>query len=134
MKKVFNFTLIIAFVLAIAFTGCKKYDNGPSFSLMSKKARVAGTWKFKSVIYDGTDETEGWVGVEWKFSKDGDFKFIEDGFVDLGTWDFASDKEEIDLTWGGDTYRSTIKRLTNKEMWLEGNYDGDIYTMKLTAK
>lgn len=124
----------VAFIIAtvLSFTGCKKYDEGPAFSLSSKKVRVAGTWKFKSFIDNGNDDTQYFIDSQWEFQKDGDFKDIENGNVYLGSWEFASDKEAIDLTYDGDTYRWNITRLTNKEMWLERNDSGHFIESKLS--
>ena len=52
-----------------------------------------------------------------------------------GSWEFASDKEEIRLNIDGELEVFEIKRLTNKEVWLdedESSLDGDIW--KLEAK
>ena len=49
--------LIILLLIAAVLPGCKKYEDGPVFSLYSIGARVVGTWYFQSVVYDGKDST-----------------------------------------------------------------------------
>jgi hypothetical protein len=52
-----------------------------------------------------------------------------------GTWDFNDDKTQLQWTTGGDVQSFEIKRLTNKELWLDddlSSVDGDI--IKLEAK
>ena len=52
-----------------------------------------------------------------------------------GTWDFASDKENLIITLDGEATVFEIKRLTNKELWLDDDItatDGEIW--KLEAK
>ena len=46
-----------------------------------------------------------------------------------GDWDFSSNKEYLILTMDGYSDTLEIKRLTNKEMWLDDDYtevDGEI--------
>jgi len=52
-----------------------------------------------------------------------------------GSWDFASDKENLIFTLDGEATAFEIKRLTNKELWLDDDItaaDGEIW--KLEAK
>jgi hypothetical protein len=52
-----------------------------------------------------------------------------------GTWDFNDDKSQLNWTQGGYLQTFEIKRLTNKELWLDDDLtsvDGDIF--KLEAK
>ena len=48
---------ILLFTIFISFVSCKKYENGPAFSLMSKKARIANIWKVDTYILNGKDKT-----------------------------------------------------------------------------
>lgn len=60
---------------------------------------------------------------------------ITQSYSYAGSWEFASDKEEIRLNIDGDIEVFEIKRLTNKEVWLdedESSLDGDIW--KFEAK
>ena len=50
MKKFKNLTYFtLAGVTSMGISSCGKYEDGPGFSLLSKKARVAGDWKVKSI-------------------------------------------------------------------------------------
>lgn len=40
MKKIILLTLVVVFATTLTFIGCGKYEDGPSISLASKKARV----------------------------------------------------------------------------------------------
>jgi hypothetical protein len=53
-KTAFFTTLILATILLVA---CKKYEEGPTLSLRSKTARVAGNWTLESYTVDGQDQT-----------------------------------------------------------------------------
>jgi hypothetical protein len=47
MKKILLFSLAIV-AATTTFTGCKKGENDPFLSLKSRRARLAGEWKFTS--------------------------------------------------------------------------------------
>ncbi len=67
--KTKNFLLLVAAVVVLFnFSSCKKYPDGPSFSLRSKTDRLTGTWK----IVDG-DNYNNDVDITFTFKKNGDF-------------------------------------------------------------
>lgn len=126
----------LAGVAALSVTSCGKYEDGPKFSLLSKKSRVAGEWDVKSV---GSQVLGSEYGLTMTFDKDGSMKYTytygTESSSYAGSWDFSSDKENLVITIDGDIDTLEIKRLTNKEMWLDDDYssvDGDIW--KLEAK
>lgn len=52
-------TLRLSLILILAiFFGCKKYEEGPMFSLKSKKERVSGKWQVAKLTADGKNELE----------------------------------------------------------------------------
>ena len=58
-NKILLFTLTI-FGLTIGpqfITSCKKYPDGPEFSLRTRKERLANTWKVDNYKINGTDFT-----------------------------------------------------------------------------
>ncbi len=50
--------LILAAFLFVAVSGCGKYEDGPSFSFMPKKARLVNTWKIEKVYENEEDVTD----------------------------------------------------------------------------
>lgn len=141
MKELKNLTYIsIASAAALGISGCGKYEDGPGFSLRSKKARVAGEWDVKSI---GNQLLGSQYTINMDFARDGgltvtstySYYGYSGGYTYTGSWDFASDKEQLMLTVDGSVQAFEIKRLTNKEMWLDDDIsavDGDIW--KLEAK
>jgi hypothetical protein len=130
--KLFSFALLaVVFVLG---TSCGKYEEGPGFSLMTKKARVAGVWKLeKYVSANGTvTNAEADDNTTFEFTKDGTLiiKSTDGGvsYTVSGTWEFTKDKEYIKTTleFFGQTSvnEARILRLTNKEFWTVDE-DGD---------
>jgi hypothetical protein len=115
---------------------CGKYEDGPNFSLLTKKARLTREWDVKSIGNDILEQGE--FGFTITFDKDGSLKYTYSGGTQSesysGTWDFASDKENLVITADNDSEIYEIKRLTNKELWLdtdESSADGDL--LKLEA-
>ena len=110
--------LLLCFSIAVIpfLGGCGKYEEGPAFSLSSKKGRVANTWKFEKVfIYQGnnsgfipgaaatgTDLTSDYKDKYYEFKKDGTCIMTDGSSPILTTWLFASDKE--DIVFYSDTY------------------------------
>ena len=127
----------LAGATALGLNSCGKYEDGPNFSLLTKKARVAGDWDVKSM---GSEVLTAEYGISFNFEKDGSMKYnytangtVQDSYS--GSWDFTSDKEELVLTVDGESIVFDIKRLTNSEMWLDDDAsDADGNLWKLEAK
>lgn len=115
--KIYLF-LSIAVIISLAITSCGKYEDGPGFSLLSKTARMTNKWELKSV--DGEVEA-GLVVLDLK--KDGSLSINEDGYIIDGSWAFSNDKEDLRLTIFGEGIDLKIRRLTNKELWLENELE-----------
>jgi len=134
-----NVKLLVAVALlgtaTLTVTSCGKYDEGPGFTLLTKKARLTGEWDFKEYV-DGSsgvsqaDSDDDYITIE----KDGTYSYTSGSTTTSGTWDFASDKERLKVSYtvGSTTYssESIILRLTNKELWLKDPDSGDISKME----
>jgi len=139
MKNFKNLTYVtLAGVTAMGVSSCGKYEDGPGFSLLSKKARVVGDWEVKSI---GSEVFGSEYSVDLSFEKSGSLMFtysysnqgISESYTYAGSWDFASDKEQLSMNIDGDIQLFEIKRLTNKEMWLDDDItslDGDIWKLE----
>lgn len=135
MVKISSKTILAGGLLtAVSISpSCGKYDDGPGFSLASKKSRLTGTWELDKLKYsDGSiADLNGSIDVE--FEKDGDFTIrtttsytniygspYSYTYTNSGDWEFSSDKEEIEFDPNdGSDFEWEIKRLTNKELWVE---------------
>tara|TARA_B100001287_G_scaffold120175_1_gene101240 strand:- start:1866 stop:2276 length:411 start_codon:yes stop_codon:yes gene_type:complete len=118
--KIAGYSTLISAV-GLTLSGCGKYDDGPGFSLRTKKARLVGEWE--AVQMGNEVLPQNGYGIEWEFEKDGDFKFTYNygtySYSYSGDWEFSSDKEDIEIEFDGTIQDFEIKRLTNKELWLE---------------
>lgn len=125
MKTYFIKTVIIAFLAITIIPSCKKYQDGPAFSLLTKKARICGDWSIESVSYNGVDQTAAYqliVGANFTLDieKDGKYK-IAGNFPDDGAWKFGEDKDDVYFTSskaGSSEQAYRILRLKSKELWL----------------
>lgn len=125
--------LAAALVTILNFQSCKKYEDGPSFTLKSKKSRLVREWEVVK-IYDNSGEqifpyidSDYEIDIEYEFEKDGDFdqsiSYSYEGYsysyTYKGEWEFSSDKEELEIELSGSTEDWEIKRLTKDELWFE---------------
>lgn len=135
MVKISNKVLLAGgLATAIGISGCKKYEDGPMFSLLTKKQRLTGDWEATKLISDGDNMINQGAQVEMEFDGDGDFKLkstFQYTYTDYygqtytntynnqvtGDWEFSNDKEEIELDYDeGGREEWEITRLTNKEL------------------
>ena len=124
-----NTLIALTLVILISYS-CNKYDDGPAFSLRTKKGRLVGEWKLDKVIYQGqTQSLDSDYGIIYEFERNGDFEqTIEYGSYSYGyngEWEFDDNGEELEIQINGSsTITLEINRLTNSELWLEdGNYE-----------
>ncbi len=125
-----NFKNIILVIILVSATlvGCKKYEDGPGFSLRSKEGRVANTWKVESFTINSIDNTSLLKNENYMetYDKDGNYSFSTNTASGFGKWEFQSDKEEIKRTGvsGQSSQTIIILRLTENEFWyyyMDGN-------------
>ncbi len=128
---------IAFFTLCILLASCKKYEDGPAFSLMSKKARLANIWTVDTYYLNGLDKTQQYRNIVTRdkliIFQSGAFEYSEVsswlwGMNYNGKWNFENDKEELLLTPENSPVKPrTLKilRLKNKSIWLEERISPD---------
>ena len=103
MKKIIIYSFLFI-SLGAGFSSCGKYEEGPNFTLLSKKARITNTWKFTSQTQNGIDVTPDPMlySLTMTLKKDGAFDAESIIFVQFfsysGSWAFSGDKEDLILT------------------------------------
>ena len=145
-----NFFLV-AVVLLLTMSGCKKYPEGPGLSFRSKKARLCQDWKLEQYIYDGNDYTDHLFQTfdtyEMNISKNGSMYLFTSTYMQSngtthtvqvnGTWEFSDDKRTL-YFWesstvdnqqsqpiaGGVRHTYQILKLYEKEFAIQENLDG----------
>ncbi|MBN2777647.1 MAG: hypothetical protein JXR36_08385 [Bacteroidales bacterium] len=130
MKKLAIILTIVA-ATAMIFSSCGKYDEGPAFSLLTKKARITGTWTLSEMT--ANDSVQDITGVTMKYTleKDGtgsgEFGWGGLTFTSDIEWEFDDTKENLRVKskdpitgeWDTEWAESKIIRLTNSECWME---------------
>jgi hypothetical protein len=115
----------IAIAIFLLLAECKKYPEGPAFSLRTKKARLAGEWQLAQAIRGGLDSTEYYkavLGSNYRLIiKKYEIYWIYGNYPGDGTWRLSEDKTTI---YFKPTLQSApelsyqIMRLKNRELWL----------------
>lgn len=139
MKKI-NLLLLLTLplVMGISFSGCKKYEEGPTLSLRTRTHRVVGSWVVEQVFeipINGTktdrtaDYKTAYANFVWKFEKDEDYLVTYNPYSigtynEPGRWEFGGDDINILLfpdngngSFIGSLWR--ILRLKEKELWMK---------------
>lgn len=147
MKSLSTYFFIITVIFSVAFVSCKKYPEGPSFSLRTKKERLCNTWKIEKYKFNGADSTAFvkkylFNSYVLDIKKNGEYSFnynliigvLSFPFNEAGTWTFSGDKKNVIFTKGsGNTTAASgssatwqILRLKEKEFWAKYTQDGDV--------
>lgn len=150
-KKVIGLILIIG-VFTGMLSGCKKYDEGPTFSLKSKTKRLSRDWQIEEYYRNGNNETSQLIITNYveSYNKNGTHsRSYNDKNGNLvsesGQWKFDNNKEQISITgigsieWTDQTSTVSsssyiILRLTSKEFWYYYENGGGKHEIHLKAK
>lgn len=125
MKK----SAVLFYLAALLLSaGCGKYEEGPEFSLRTKKARFTAVWLVDRVIINGTgqDATQFFLDEKYTFKPSKNAELHGPGYFYRGTWRFNKERTEAEVMWevGGyipfiQSERWVILKLTHNEMIVE---------------
>lgn len=127
-------SIIITLLFTISLSSCKKYPDGPSISLRTKKHRLIGEYSLEKYTLNGTDKTDflktlGGPNYMFHIEKDGTYH-VHGNLDDEGKWEFTSDKKSVlltSLTAGSTEQKYEILKLENKNIWLKHTLtNGDV--------
>ena len=126
MRAVFIFL-----ALTVLIPACKKYEEGPSISILSKMERLTGEWDALRYFENGVQFQLPVEVITMKMARDGTFQKITCGANTYstnsvsGNWAFSDDKESLMLTYSAsNTETWAIKRLTNNQLFIETTQPG----------
>ena len=113
---------------ATLVSSCGKYEEGPSFTILTKKMRLTGDWTATAMTVNEQVQDLNGITTTASINNDGTYAYVIQytlgtlSYTDTenGTWEFNSDKSgvlfmEDDQSTAVDR---TIVKLTNKEMKL----------------
>jgi hypothetical protein len=127
-------TAAFLFLTALLFSACRKYKEGPDFTLLSKKARLCGSWQVELVTKNGKDATSAFYpnnGYTETFQRSGDYFYYVYGpnaHKGYGKWRWSDHKFEVVRSSSSNSADRTIHilKLENRVLWY--NYlDGKDY-------
>ncbi|MBI5539429.1 MAG: hypothetical protein HY951_05175 [Bacteroidia bacterium] len=121
MNNLFKSIAIIVFLAITIFSvpSCKKYSEGPFFSLISRTERVSNTWKVDNYKFNGNDYTSLVTNYTETYTKNGNYSYNWSAISGTGTWAFQNKDAEIKIT--GIDNQSTVTlfiiKLEEKQFW-----------------
>lgn len=138
MKKIFYVPLVSVMLIA-----CTKYENGPDYSLLTKKERLSNNWTVSEAIHQSGDNTDFHaVYVNYQFNIGADENYTMtykpnggDDYCELGTWAFNNDKTHfVTTSSSGKMVDYTILRLTKNELWVRFSDETSEWDLHLWPK
>ena len=143
MKKI----VVAFFVCVLALSSCKKYPDGPSFSLLSKKERLSNSWVISKVLEDGVDKTGDYQTAYKNYNviinKSGTYSLSYQvlgvvNYNENGNWTFNGDKTYVTLdpsSNNNSNFSLKILRLKETDLWLyDENNNGKKIEYHFTPK
>jgi hypothetical protein len=122
MKKLL--ILFVTGLLVVATTTCKKYEDGPAFSLYPKKFRLCNYWYPDQIFQNGNDISEQWTSGNMQcygiqYNRDGTYEASATNYATSGKWELLDHKKILRrMPAAGDTLDFKILRLTTRQLWL----------------
>lgn len=150
-QKISKLFLIII-LLGGLLSSCKKYEEGPAFSLRTKTKRLSREWQIQEYYRNANLETSQLIITNYveSYNKNGahtrSYNDKNGNLVsETGQWKFDNNKEEISVTgigsieWTDQTSTVSsssyiILRLTSKELWYYYENGGSKHEIHLKAK
>ena len=137
--------ILTLFVVGFLFTSCYKYEEGPRFSLLSRKARLCNEWVLETYLDNGTDKTIVGETTTLTIENDGTYSIStvrnEMGQVQSefshGTWVFQDAKGQVVMTdsqEGAIPLTYDILELRNSNLQLRKKIAGISYIYQYRGK
>jgi hypothetical protein len=132
---------VVAGILMVA--GCSKYENGPDFSLKSKKERISNNWTVNEAIrLSGDGETFQSAYDDYQLNIGEDEKYTkfyrmsaDEHCIEQGRWNFTNDKMHLVTTCdNGKETDYLILRLALNELWVRFTDAGSEWELHLRPK
>lgn len=127
----FSFALLS---LSLVLFSCAKYDEGPAFTLLSKKSRVSNHWELEKATANDEPWTPFYPLKEMIIAKDNTqttiFRTLNVPLELTGKWEFERQKEQLELLFdNGFTQRFKILKLKEDELKLSLTSNDTTYVL-----
>ena len=111
------FPLVLLLILTV--TACKRFDEGPDFSIWSVKNRLVNTWEWSYALENGTNRTGELEGTTIEFTDNNVVKICTgDDPCQEGNWSLISKKQKLQLIFDQEAVAYDILMLRKNEIWL----------------
>lgn len=111
--------ILFALISALTFASCKKYEEGPTVSLLSRKERIEGKWVVESVKYNSIDSTSAYKKHIWEFTRNYSVILQIDTVKFTGVWSLATSDEDFVIDYDNDKREMyEILKLKRDEFWI----------------
>ncbi|MEO6304293.1 MAG: hypothetical protein ABIP51_14095 [Bacteroidia bacterium] len=144
--------VFILLALLMSVGGCKKYPEGPSFTLLTKKDRLCVRWKLEKGFVNGVERKDSVFFYDNYYltltKKDTyELSWLEGGtdFYESGTWQWIDEKSSVYFKYTVDNsgfaglsggpaqpgeYSYEILKLKQKELWFKQiQPNGDVWEL-----
>ncbi len=140
MKYFLSLSLIATFLLS----SCNKYSEGPTFSLLTRKARIVNDWTLESYTKDGTELYDQSYELNISIERDGTYSMTTvtpnlgqlQSETSHGTWEFDNDQSSVTLLEEGSIIGVSyeIIQLKNKSLKLrQTDFNNSVYDWTYSA-
>lgn len=117
MKKMSKKLLMVAAIIVVLnFNSCSKYEDGPSFTILTKTARLTGEWEVVKIDNEIVN-SQGKMILEFEKGGDLNIGYSYDGqsYSYDANWEWSDDKSKIKIDFDGTKSEWDITKLTNSE-------------------
>ncbi|GEM_PF-1217963 len=133
--KFYVFAVLFAVVAGTLMPSCKKGEDDPIISVVTRKDRFTNTWTM--VKYEKNGVTQDISGATYTYSvfDNGTLTQTIEGSIfgfptrqtKNGTWNFFNDEEDVKIIIEQDTVNYNLQRLAAKELWIRNTTDSDTF-------
>ncbi|MFN5251490.1 MAG: hypothetical protein ACOVQJ_11180 [Bacteroidia bacterium] len=105
--------------LIVLLSACRKYPEGPNFTVLPRKERIEGKWVAERVKYNEIDSLAAYKDHIWEFTRNYSVILQVGDEKRLGIWSTATSDTEFVIEFDdSQTQKYEILKLTMKEFWL----------------
>jgi len=133
--KFYVVALLFAVVASTLIPSCKKGEDDPIISVVSRKDRFTNTWTLDKYEKNGIAQDLSGTTYTYSVFDNGTLSQTIEGTVfgfptrqtKSGTWNFINSDEDVNIIIDGDTTIYNLQRLATKELWLRENDGADTH-------
>lgn len=146
MSKTLRFwPLLVLIAGSLLLSACRKYEDGPTFALRSKRERVINNWSARSIFRNEINETNFFTEYNMQFQGNNRWLWRFDRSDDslpptelTGQWQLTASNTLIEVTFDEPVLSINqeklffeIRRLAEDELWVGYLFNEDVYSVQM---